>query len=60
MKQYDKSKLFKQPTYVDNLKQEISSLSKLDHKGIMKFYDAFDSGNKISVVIEYINGNNLY
>jgi len=26
----------------------------------MKFYDAIDSGNKVSLVVEYINGQNLY
>lgn len=26
----------------------------------MKYYDSIDSGNKVSIVVEYINGNNLY
>ena len=42
------------------MQQEINILSQLDHIGIMKFYDAIDSGNKVSIVVEYINGNNLY
>lgn len=45
---------------VESLKAEIGTLSLLDHPGIMKFHDAIDSGNKISIVVEYINGNNLF
>jgi len=26
----------------------------------MKFYDAIDAGSKVSIIVEYINGNNLY
>lgn len=26
----------------------------------MKFYDAIDSGHKISIIVEYVNGYNLY
>lgn len=26
----------------------------------MRFYDAIDSGHKISIVVEYVNGYNLY
>ena len=32
----------------------------LDHPGIMKFYDSIDDLKKVHVVVEYINGNNLY
>ena len=35
-------------------------MGRLDHIGIMQFYDAIDSGNKVSVVVEYVDGNNLY
>ena len=42
VKQYEKSKLYKQPAYVENLKQEIKAMAKLDHVGIMRFYDAID------------------
>ena len=60
IKQYDKAKLCQDQVRIDGLRNEIYTLSKLDHDGIMKFYDAIDSGNKINIVIEYINGNNLY
>ena len=26
----------------------------------MKFHDAIDVGTKVSIVVEYINGNNLF
>ena len=45
---------------MESLRAEISTLCHLEHPGIMKFYDAIDSGNKISIVVEYVNGNNLY
>ena len=60
IKQYEKAKLSKEPTQVESLKKEIKIMSKLSHTGIMKFYDAIDSGGKISLVVEFIDGNNLY
>ena len=45
---------------VECLKAEISILGMLQHPGIMKLYDSIDSGNKLSIIVEYINGNNLY
>ena len=60
IKQYEKSKLTQDQSGVDALQREINILSQLDHIGIMKYYDSIDSGNKVSIVVEYINGNNLY
>lgn len=60
IKQYDKSKLASEQSRVTALQKEINILSQLDHIGIMKFHDAIDSGNKVSLVVEYINGNNLF
>lgn len=42
------------------LKEEINVLKNLKSKHIMKFYDAIDSGNKVSIVLEFIAGMNLY
>ena len=42
------------------LKEEINVLKNLKSKHIMKFYDAIDSGNKVSLVLEFIAGMNLY
>ena len=60
IKHYDKAKLSKDPIQVESLRKEMKIMSKLDHVGIVKFYDAIDSGNKITAVLEYIDGNNLY
>ena len=60
MKQYDKVKLAKSTERVQGLQKEINVMSRLSHPGIMKFHDAIDSGNKICLVVEYINGSNLY
>lgn len=59
-KQYDKSKLFQDAGRVESLKAEIDTLTGLNHIGIMKFYDAIDSGTKVTIIVEYINGNNLF
>jgi len=39
--------------------REISILKKLDHVGIVKFYDAIDYSNKVYLILEYINGSTL-
>ena len=35
-------------------------MTKLFHDGIMKFYDAIDTKNKISVILEKFSGVNMY
>lgn len=60
IKQYDKGKLAQDDSRVNALQKEISILQHLDHVGIMKFYDAIDSGNKVSIIVEYVNGSNLF
>ena len=60
IKQYDKAKLAQEPQRREALKREIQTMNQLNHEGIMKFYDTIDHGNKVSLVVEYINGNNLY
>ena len=60
IKQYDRAKLCQDVMRIDSLRKEISILSKLDHHGVMRFYDSIDSGNKINIVVEYINGNNIF
>ena len=47
IKQYDKAKICQNSVFINNLRQEITTMSKLDHVGIMQFYDAIDSGNKV-------------
>ena len=40
--------------------KEMNILAKLDHIGIMKFVDSIDTGHRVNLVLEYVNGNNLY
>ena len=58
IKQYDRSKLLQDANRVVALNKESAILAKLNHEGIMGFVDSIDSGNKINIVVEYINGNN--
>jgi serine/threonine protein kinase len=60
IKQYEKSKLIQDMGRVIALQREMCLLSIFNHPGLMKFHDSIDSGNKISIVVEYINGSNLY
>ena len=60
IKQYDRNKLLQDDQRVEALKKEIEILGSLNHTGIMRFYDAIDSGHKISIIVEYVNGYNLY
>lgn len=60
IKQYETKKLFQELQRVEALKQECQVLSKLKHDGIMGFVDSIKEHNKVHVIVEYINGNNLY
>ena len=60
IKQYEKKQLVKDHERVDALRKECNALMALDHPGIMKFHDSIDDYKKVSIVVEYINGNNLY
>jgi serine/threonine protein kinase len=60
IKQYDRNKLYLDTMRVQALKREVQILKSLSNEGIMKFIDLIDSGNKVNIILEYINGNNLY
>jgi serine/threonine protein kinase len=60
IKQYDKSKLIQDANALESVKREIRVMQAINHQGIMNFHDAIDSGAKISMVVEYIPGCNLY
>lgn len=60
IKQYEKSKLIQDIMRVEALRRECQVLSSLNHDGIMKFHDSIDAHNKVHVVVEYINGSNMY
>jgi len=42
------------------LKKEIEILKKLDHPNIIKLYDSIDTGIKVNLVMEYVQGKSLY
>lgn len=42
------------------MKSEVNILMELDHCNIMKVYDSIDSGTKIHLIMEYIQGKSLY
>merc|ERR1712146_492397 len=60
IKQYERTKLEKDQERVVSLKKEMNILSRLDHVGIMRFIDSIDSGTRVNLVVDYINGSNLY
>lgn len=45
---------------MEALKQECKVLSKLNHEGIMGFVDSIEVHKKVHIIVEYINGSNLY
>ena len=60
IKQYETKKLYQELSRVEALKKECSILSNLEHEGIMGFVDSIEQHNKVHVIVEYINGSNLY
>jgi len=42
------------------LRREISVMKKLQHPGIVSLYDVFEDDSSITMVLEYINGGELY
>ena len=44
----------------ENVAQEASILSSLDHEKIIKLYDIFDNGSEIILVLEYLAGGELF
>lgn len=60
IKQYETKKLYQEISRVEALKKECAILSRLKHDGIMSFVDSIEQHNKVHVIVEYINGNNLY
>ena len=44
---------------LDQIKEEISILSKLDHPNIVKYYETYDDPKYMYIVMEYCNGGEL-
>ena len=45
---------------VQSIRREIRVHSKLDHPYIIKFYDSFQKGNIMTMVLEYAENGSLY
>ncbi|CDW77080.1 protein kinase domain containing protein [Stylonychia lemnae] len=60
IKSYEKNKLMSDQYRRDSLKKEIEILKKLDHPNIIKLYDSIDTGIKVNLIMEYVQGRSLY
>ena len=45
---------------IEQLKEEIKILSKLDHPNIIKYYETYESPKYLYVVMEYCSGGELF
>lgn len=45
---------------MEELRNEINICKELDHPNILKLYEAFESPQSISIIMEYLTGGNLY
>lgn len=50
----------KDPTFINELKNEIEVLKTLDHPHIIKIFETFDYNNQIFVIMEMCSGGDLY
>lgn len=46
--------------HLDAIKEEVSILTKLDHPNIVKYYETYIDEKYIYLVMEYINGGELF
>lgn len=44
---------------IDQIKEEITILSKVDHPNIVKYYETYDDPKYMYIVMEYCNGGEL-
>lgn len=59
IKIYDKLKLL-EPNRRKSVKREIKILEKLEHVGISRLYEAFDTHKQVYLIMEYMDGGSLY
>ncbi|XP_023607136.1 myosin light chain kinase family member 4 [Myotis lucifugus] len=48
------------PSSQDEVKNEITVMNQLDHVNLIQLYDAFESKNDIVLVMEYVDGGELF
>lgn len=59
IKIYDKLKLL-EPNRRKSVKREIKILERLEHVGISRLYEAFDTHKQVYLIMEYMDGGSLY
>lgn len=59
IKIYDKLKLL-EPNRRKSVKREIKILERLEHDGITRLYEAFDTHKQVYLIMEYMDGGSLY
>jgi len=59
IKVYDKSKLT-DTNRQRSVRREIKLLQKMNHKNIVKIYEAFETENHVYLVMEYVGGGSLH
>lgn len=59
VKIYEKFKLL-EPNRRKSVKREIKIMERLDHPGIVKLYEAFDTHKQVFLIMEYMNGGSLH
>jgi calcium-dependent protein kinase len=45
---------------LENIKEEVAILTKLDHPNIVKYYETYDDMKYIYLVMEYCSGGELF
>jgi ATP-dependent DNA helicase RecQ len=50
----------KQGDFITYLRREAEFLKRINHKNVVKFFDYFEEKNKAFLVLEYIEGKNIY
>lgn len=60
IKSINKHKLFNEPTALKCFINEIKVLRLLDHPNIVKLYEVYETRRHVNLVMEYVEGENLY
>ena len=60
IKTIDKTKLIARPNSLISLEQEIQTLRKINHSNIIKLYEVYEDDLYIHLVLEYLEGGELF
>ena len=59
MKVYEKLKLL-EPNRKKSVKREIKIMERLEHRGIAKLYESFDTNKQVFLIMENVTGGSLH